>query len=80
MYTMTINIREPNETAIGIANMMHDTSNMDNPSTITGFRPTLSDKDPVIGEKTMYTTLLSKNNKGIKNSIPGIIKKSLDLI
>ena len=41
---------------------------------IIGLRPILSDKDPFIGEKTIYTILVSKQKIGIKK-IPSVNRK-----
>ena len=40
----------------GKASKKHDINNTDNPTIITGLRPTLSENEPLIGEKMVYTT------------------------
>lgn len=54
--------------ATGIANTIDATSKMDKPVIITGFLPILSDKDPIKGERLMYTTFEIKYKIGMKNS------------
>jgi hypothetical protein len=55
-----IRIIENPEGSNGIAKIMQDINKIDNPLTITDFRPILSDNDPVIGDKIIYIILVSK--------------------
>jgi len=48
-----IAIREKVEDSIGNAKNIVETKRIDNPLTIIGLRPILSDKDPMIGDKTI---------------------------
>ena len=46
-------IKENSDDSIGNANIIQEISKIDNPLRIIGFRPTLSDNEPVIGEKSI---------------------------